>query len=63
MTIQTKRTQTLVDNFFAGKISGAELKALRDIADDANDQKELRAVADAISDIIRMQRQGFKISK
>lgn len=58
-----KRTQKLVDNFFAGKISATELLALRDIADDEGDMQELRAVANALSDIRRMQSQGFKIQK
>ena len=59
MKAQAKRTQTLVDNFFARKITGRELIALRDIADDENDMVELRAVADALSTIRRMQSQGF----
>lgn len=52
----TKRTQTLVDNFFDGKLSGAELRALRDIADDEGNTQELRDVA--ISEIVRLQRQA-----
>ena len=59
MTTQAKRTQTLVDNFFARKITGAELIALRDIADDECNMGELRAVADALSTIRRLQQQGF----
>lgn len=54
----TKRTQTLVDNFFDGKLSGAELRALRDIADDEGNTQELRDVANAISEIVRLQRQA-----